>query len=167
MDLDFLDAVLGATKKISLEGPHGKSSLTFAVPPGVRDGEKIRLRGKGMPGPGGKAGDLIIKIRVKPHERFRRDGDHITTSVGVSFAEAVLGAKVEILTPHGTTTVSIPPGTQGGQVLRLPGEGVRRKGAPPGDVLVTVKILVPKNVDEKSRELIRRFDRANPVKGQA
>ena len=165
MDLQFLEAVNGARKTITLEKPGGvRDTITFAFPKGVRDNEKIRLRGKGLPGVDGPPGNLIIRVHVKPHSLFRREGNNILLSIGITIAEAVLGGKVPVPTPYGTTTISIPPGTQGGQVFRISEKGVELKNGKPGDLLVTMKIVVPKDVDEESSELIRQFDRKNPVK---
>ncbi len=165
MDLEFLEAIKGAKKTVTLEKPDGvRETITFAFPPGVRDKEKIRLRGKGLPGAGGPPGDLIIRVHVKPHSLFRREGNNILLSIGITIAEAVLGGKIPVPTPFGTTTISIPPGTQGGQVFRIGGKGVKRKKGKAGDLLATMKIVVPKNVGDESEELIRKFDSKNPVK---
>ncbi|MCB9477202.1 MAG: J domain-containing protein [Deltaproteobacteria bacterium] len=167
MHLDLMDVLHGAKKTVTLDGPGGPQRVSFTVPVGLKDGGKIRLRGKGLPGPGGgPAGDLIIHAHVRPHGQFAREGENLKTTVGVSIAEAVLGAKVPVQTPFGTTTISLPPGTQGGQTLRIAGKGVPRKSGKAGDLLVTVKIVVPKDVDEKSRELIKQFDLRNPVQAR-
>ena len=104
--------------------------MTTRVPAGVRDGQKIRLRGKGSPGPGGN-GDLILTITVEPHPLFGRDArdpDNLTLTLPVTFPEAALGAQVEVPTFDGSTvTVKLPPGTPSGRVLRVKGRGVRRK----------------------------------------
>jgi DnaJ-class molecular chaperone len=166
MSLEFLEAINGASRTVTLEKPDGRETISFKVPAGVKDKEKIRLRGKGMPG-AGVSGDLIMTINVLPHQSFRRDGNNLLADVGISLAEAVLGGKVRVPTPDGNTTISLPPGTQGGQVLRIPGKGVRRKNDKPGDLLVTIKIAIPKNIDEASKELIRQFDKRNPVRPRA
>ncbi|MBZ0273942.1 J domain-containing protein [bacterium] len=163
--IEFSDAIHGAKKTVNLEWPDGARTISFNVPAGVTDGTRIRVPGKGLAGTGG-AGDLYVRLRVKPDPRFSRDGDHLRTSVGISIAEAVCGAKIPVPTPEGPTTISIPPGTQGGQVFRVAGKGVRRKSGPAGDLLVTIKIVVPRDVGEAGRELIRRFDGEHPVRAR-
>lgn len=156
--IPFLDAIRGTQRTVTVQHPNGPENITFKVPAGIADGGKIRLRGKG-----GAGGDLILRVTVEPHHDFVRDGDDLRVSVPVTVAEAICGAKIPVPTPDGTSTIAIAPGTSSGQVLRLAGKGVARKGHAPGDLFVTIRIVVPKNVDEKSRELIREFDRKNPV----
>ncbi|MCL4234389.1 MAG: DnaJ domain-containing protein [Deltaproteobacteria bacterium] len=161
--IPFMDAIRGTQMSVTVQQPGGPDHITFKIPAGIADGGKIRLRGKGGAGGGGASGDLILRVTVEPHHDFVRDGDDLRVSVPVTVAEAVCGAKIPVPTPDGTSTIAIAPGTSSGQVLRLAGKGVARKGHTPGDLFVTIRIVVPKNVDEKSRELIREFDRMNPV----
>jgi molecular chaperone DnaJ len=121
--LTFRQAVEGDT--VSLRRADG-STVTTRVPAGVKDGQKIRLRGKGNPGPGGN-GDLILTVAVEPHPLFGRDGDNLTVTIPVTFAEAALGAQISVPTFDGSAvTVKLPPGTPSGRTLRVKGRGVKR-----------------------------------------
>jgi molecular chaperone DnaJ len=139
--------------------------VEFRIKPGTRDGQRIRLGGKGNAGTrGGPAGDLYLVMRVGPHPVFTRTGDDIALSVPVTVAEAALGAKIEVPTIDGRTQLKIPPGTQNGQKLRL-----RERGVPSaaledqrGDQIVTVDIVVPQLRDERSKEILREFAKLNP-----
>jgi DnaJ-class molecular chaperone len=122
--IPFLDAVNGATKRLAL--PDG-STVDVTVPAGVRDGQVLRLRGKGRPGiGGGPPGDLLVTIAVIPHPLFTREGDDIRLELPVSVTEAVLGARVSVPTPAGEVLVTVPKGSNSGTVLRLRGRGVKR-----------------------------------------
>ena len=139
--------------------------LEFRIKPGTRDGQRIRLAGKGNAGTnGGPAGDLYLIIKAGPHPFFTRVADDIYIVVPVTVPEAALGAKIEVPTVDGLTQLKIPPGTQTGQKLRL-----REKGVPSatreelrGDQIVEVKIVVPKVQDERSKEILRELARLNP-----
>jgi molecular chaperone DnaJ len=147
-----------------------REPLEFRIKPGTRDGQRIRLAGKGNAGTdGGAAGDLYLIVKVGTHPVFTRVGDNIHVTVPITVAEAALGAKIEVPTidTHdggGRTQLKIPPGTQTGQKLRL-----REKGVPSashegkrGDEIVEVKIVVPKVQDERSKEILRELARLNP-----
>jgi molecular chaperone DnaJ len=127
------------------------------VPPGVKDGQKIRLRGKGNPGPAGN-GDLILTVNVEPHPLFGRDGDNLTVTVPVTFAEAALGAQIPVPTFEGSpVTVKLPAGTPSGRTLRVKGKGVKRKDGTSGDLLVNVSIAVPQKLDGSAREAVEAY----------
>jgi DnaJ-class molecular chaperone len=154
LDLDFLEAAKGGEKRLSLQlaGEDGRlrtQSLTVRIPPGVADGGRIRLRGKGGPGlGGGPPGDLWATVRVRPHPVFRREGRNLVLDLPLTIAEAIRGAKVEVPTLDGRATLTIPPGTDSGQKLRLRGKGIASpSGAAPGDLYVVVQIRVPKQLD--------------------
>jgi molecular chaperone DnaJ len=139
--------------------------LEVRIKPGTRDGQRIRLAGKGNAGRGGgPAGDLFIIIRIEEHPVFRREGDDIHVSVPISVTEASLGAKIEIPTIDGRAQLKIPPGTQSGQKLRMREKGVpsATKDGVRGDEIVEVKIAVPQLRDERSRELMRELAKLNP-----
>jgi molecular chaperone DnaJ len=134
------------------------------IPPGVDTGSRVRVPGKGNAGiGGGSPGDLYIVTEVEPHSYFERKGDNIYVKLPVTVTEAALGAKVEVPTIDGATTIKIPPGTQSGQKLRL-----REKGAPSlrgnvrGDQFVEVQVMVPKVADERTKEILRELARLNP-----
>jgi molecular chaperone DnaJ len=139
--------------------------LEVRIKAGTRDGQRIRLAGKGNAGlHGGPAGDLYVIIRIEPHPIFRRDGDDIYLTVPVTATEAALGAKVEVPTIDGRTMLKIPPGTQSGQKLRLREKGVpsATKDGARGDEIVEIKLTVPMPRDEKTKELLRELARLNP-----
>ncbi|HEX8096355.1 DnaJ C-terminal domain-containing protein [Jatrophihabitans sp.] len=152
--LTFRQAVEGDT--VTLRREDG-STVTTRVPTGVKDGQKIRLRGKGNPGPAG-SGDLILTVSVQPHPLFGRSGDDLTVTVPVTFAEAALGAQIAVPTFDGSTvTVKLPPGTPSGRVLRVKGKGVARKDGTSGDLLVNVSVAVPQKLDGAAREAVEAY----------
>jgi len=139
--------------------------LEVRIKAGTRDGQRIRLAGKGNAGAhGGAAGDLYVIIRIEAHPVFRRDGDDIYISVPVSAMEASLGAKIEVPTIDGRALLKIPPGTQSGQKLRLREKGVpsaTKEGAR-GDEIVEINVTVPMPRDERTKELLRELAKLNP-----
>ncbi|GBD50147.1 DnaJ C-terminal domain-containing protein [Methylopila sp. Yamaguchi] len=155
LEVDFLDAVNGATRRIVL--PDG-ASLDVVIPPGARDGQTLRLAGKGDAGAeGGEAGDALIEIAVRPHPVFRRDGLNISLDLPISLSEAVLGAKVVAPTPSGPVTVSIPKGSSTGKVLRLKGKGAPGRGDKRGDEYLTLKIVLPPTIDSELEAFAKRW----------
>jgi molecular chaperone DnaJ len=145
---------------------HVRRTETFDVriPPGVDTGSRVRVPAKGNAGlRGGPPGDLFIITEVEPHPLFERKGDNLYIKVPITVTEAALGAKVEVPTIDGPTTIKIPPGTQSGQRLRL-----REKGAPSlrgnlrGDQFVEVQVVVPRVADERTKEILRELARLNP-----
>jgi molecular chaperone DnaJ len=135
-------------------------TILARIPAGVADGQRIRLKGKGVPGErGGPAGDLYVKVHVTPHPVFGRSGDNLTVTVPVTFTEAALGAEIKVPSLHGVPlTVRIPPGTPNGKVLRLRGKGFRRSSdGALGDVYVTVEVVVPAKLDDKARAALEAF----------
>ncbi len=160
VQLSFEQAIHGTTLEIARTAPDGqRSTISVKIPPGVRDGQRIRLKGKGNPGgPGQAAGDLFIVCKVAPHRAFRRDGNDIHLDVPLTVAEATLGTKVEIPTIDGPTTLTIPPGTPGGAKLRLKQKGVRPAGQETrGDQYVTVRIVPPKQLTDEQKRLMEQF----------
>jgi DnaJ-class molecular chaperone len=139
--LDFLDAINGATPRLTL--PDG-STVDVTVPPGTRDGQVLRLRGKGGQGlGGGPPGDLLVAIAVGEHRHFLRKGDDIHLDLPISLREAVLGGRVEAPTPAGPVMVTVPKGANTGSVLRLRGRGVKRPDGSAGDAYVTLQVVLP------------------------
>jgi molecular chaperone DnaJ len=160
------------TGKISNDCPtcHGEGTVSraetvdFRIKPGTRDGQRIRLQGKGNAGVnGGPPGDLFLIVRTGTHPVFTRLGDDIQITVPVTVAEASLGAKVEVPTIDGRAQLKIPPGTQNGQKLRMRERGVENAQHPGqrGDEIVTVEVTVPHLNDERSREIMRELGRLN------
>jgi len=150
--LSFRQAVEGDT--VALSGADGKR-VTVRVPAGVKDGQKIRLRGKGGPGdPGSPDGDLILTVQVEPHPVFGRDGDHLTVELPVTFAEVTLGATVPVPTLSGEPVkVRIAPGTPNGRVLRVKGRGIA-SGETSGDLLAKVSVVIPQRLTDRAREAV-------------
>ncbi|MFQ5532315.1 MAG: molecular chaperone DnaJ [Candidatus Methylomirabilales bacterium] len=139
--------------------------LKVKIPPGVDTGSRIRLAGIGEAGvKGGPPGDLYVTTRISPHPLFERKGDNIYCTIPITITEAALGARVEVPTLDGMATMGIPPGTSSGRVFRLKGKGVPHlKGGGRGDQYVTVNVVVPENLDERSQQLLREFARLNPM----
>ena len=137
--------------------------LTIQVPPGLADAARIRVAAKGHAGPnGGENGDLYITVRVQPHPLFRREGDDLHIVVPVAIHEAALGAKVEVPSLDGPARLRVPPGTQSGQRYRLRERGVpSARDGRRGDLVVEVRLVMPKMLDERSKELLREFGKIN------
>jgi molecular chaperone DnaJ len=134
--------------------------IQIKVPPGVDTGSKLRLRGEGEQGErGGPPGDLFVIIYVEPHDFFSRDGDDLICQIPVSFPQAALGAEIDIPTLNGTRSLTIPKGTESGEVFRIKGEGfVRLRGHGRGDELVQVIVKTPRNLTRRQEELLREFE---------
>jgi molecular chaperone DnaJ len=137
--------------------------LTITVPPGLPDGTRIRVAGKGHAGPsGGEHGDLYITVHVQAHPSFRREGDDLHIVVPIAVHEAALGAKIEVASLDGPARLRVPPGTQSGQRFRLRDRGVPSlRDNRRGDLVVEVRLVLPKLLDERSKELLREFGRIN------
>lgn len=137
-------------------------TIQARIPAGVADGQRIKLRGKGAPGErGGPAGDLYVRVHVRPHPVFGRSGDNLTVSVPVTVPEAALGSEIKVPSHRGApVTVRIPAGTPNGRTFRVRGKGVRRSDGTFGDLLVTVEVLVPKNVTSKGRKALEELREA-------
>ncbi len=157
MEISFEDAAKGLKTRISRNG----NRISVKIPAGVDTGSKIRIAGKGEPGVrGGPPGDLFIVTKVRPHPFFQRKGDNIYLDLPVTFAEAALGTKVRVITIDGAIQMTIPPGTQSGQKLRLKGKGIPHlRGGGRGDQFVVVKVSVPTQLNEESEKLLRDFER--------
>ena len=154
VSLSFRQAVEGDT--VTLARADG-STVTTRVPAGVKDGQKIRLRGKGSPGPGG-SGDLILTVTVEPHPLFGRSGDDLTITVPVTFPEAALGAQIAVPTLDGSSvTLKLVAGTPAGRTLRVKGRGVKRKDGTSGDLLVSVSVAVPAKLDAAARQAVETY----------
>ncbi len=152
--LPFRTAAAGSTVSLSVEG----RTVNARIPAGVKDGQKIRLRGKGRPGePGGEPGDLVITVTVEPHPVFTADGTTLKVTVPVAFDEAALGATIEVPTLDGTPVkVKVPAGTPSGRTLRVKGKGVVTPRAT-GDLLITVQVVVPQKLTTAAREAVQAF----------
>lgn len=138
-------------------------ALTINVPPGLADGARVRAAGKGHAGRnGGETGDLSITVRVRPHPLFRREGDDVHVVVPLAIHEAALGAKIDVPSPEGPARLRVPPGTQSGQRFRLRERGILSPRSPRrGDLVVEVRLVLPRLLDERSKELMREFGKIN------
>jgi DnaJ-class molecular chaperone len=155
MEIDFLDAVNGAKRQIVLPD---NTALDVTIPPGTRDGQILRLRGKGRPGlGGGPPGDALIEIAVRPHPFFTRKGDDIHVELPISLREAVLGGKMQVPTPSGSVAMTIPKWTNTGAVLRLKGKGAPRPDGRRGDEYVTLKVMLPKEPDPELERFVAQW----------
>lgn len=165
MEVDFIDAVTGTKTQIKLAGG---PALDIQIPPGTRDGQTLRLRGKGDAGFGGQKGDALIDIRVRPHRFYTRDGDDIRLDLPISLGEAVLGGKIRVPTPSGPVSVTLPAHSNSGKVLRLKGKGVPKAKGGSGDVYVTLKVTLPEKSDSELSDFITQWQAAHsydPRKG--
>jgi molecular chaperone DnaJ len=146
-----------------------QETITVRIPPGVADGFRMRVPGRGNSSrSGGPAGDLFLIISVRPHEFFKREGNDIICTVPITMVEAALGTKIEVPSLDGKTLLKIPPGTQSGQKLRLRGKGAPSlRGDAPGNQIVEVKVVVPRVADERSKEILRELAHLNPENPRA
>ncbi|HLU64543.1 MAG TPA: DnaJ C-terminal domain-containing protein [Protaetiibacter sp.] len=159
--LDFATAIHGDT--VTLQLPGGRVAKV-KIPAGVKDGQKVKLRGKGQPSPdGGPPGDLVLTVTVRPHPVFERDGNNLRVDVPVTFTEAALGATIEVPTLDGDPVrLRVAPGTPSGRVLRVKGRGVATaKGT--GDLLATVHVVVPSHLSAEAKRKLEEFAAALPA----
>ena len=155
LDIPFLDAVNGTKTRITL--PDG-STLDVTIPPGVNEGQVLRLKGKGHPGLGeGPPGDALVEVGVRPHPVFKRDGNDIVVELPISLDEAVLGGKVQIPTIGGNVAMTVPAGANSGQTLRLKGRGVKGKG----DQLVKLNVVMPEKIDDDLKAFIEEWKKTH------
>jgi DnaJ-class molecular chaperone len=160
LTVDFLDAVNGAKRRLNLAP---EKSLDVAIPPGVRDGQILRLKGQGGEGiGGGERGDALIEIHVAPHPLFRREGDDIYLELPVTLAETVLGGRISVPTPAGEVTMTVPPHSNTGSRLRLKGKGAPKAGGARGDQYVTLRVVLPEGGDKELAEFLRQWAPKHP-----
>jgi DnaJ-class molecular chaperone len=160
LTVDFLDAARGAVRRLSL--PDGRT-LDVTIPPGLRDGHVLRLKGQGRPGrAGGAAGDALVEVSVAPHPFFRREGDDIVLRLPVTLQEAVLGAAVDVPTLAKRVRLTIPPGSENGTRLRLKGRGVAG-----GHQFVELEVVLPIQPDPGLADLLRGWKPAHPFDPRA
>jgi curved DNA-binding protein len=157
LELSVEEAYRGGKRRLTLTGPAGQRAYDVDIPPGVVDGQRIRLAGQGGRGRGSApAGDLYLVVRIAPDRRFRLKGKDIYVDLPVSAWEAALGAEVPVRTPGGQATVKLPPGSSSGRRLRLRGQGMPSRGSP-GDLHAEVKIVVPAKPSPPERELFEEL----------
>jgi DnaJ-class molecular chaperone len=169
VEVTLPEAYRGSERSVEIVQPNGSGprKLSVKIPAGVRDGQRIRLAGQGGAGSGGgRAGDLFLRVQVRPHPFFVRDGDDLRAELPVALHEALLGADVTIPTLKGRVMLRIPPETQNGRTIRLAGQGMPRGRGPwarseatggYGDLYVTVKVVLPTKLNDKERELAKEL----------
>jgi DnaJ-class molecular chaperone len=152
------EAAKGVMKRVQL--PTGKE-VDVKIPAGLADGQQIRLKGQGLAGRGGRAGDLLIAVSVAPHPLFQRDGNDLRLELPITLYEAVLGGKVRVPTLDGAVELAIPAGSNSGRTFRLKGKGFPAKGGA-GDLMATVRIMLPEGGDAELEELMRKWREKKP-----
>lgn len=166
LTIDFAESIAGANKRITL--PDG-ATLDVNIPPGLVDGQILRLKGKGAPGSGtGGPGDALIEVEVRPDRRFTREGDDISLELPISLSEAVLGARIRVPTPTGEVTMSVPKGSNTGTTLRLKGKGAPRREGGSGDQFVKLKVVLPRPPDPELEAFVSQWAKGkefNPREG--
>jgi DnaJ-class molecular chaperone len=151
------EAAKGASRRVRL--PTGKD-VEVKIPAGLADGQQIRLKGQGLPGPGA-VGDALITVNIAPHPLFERDGNNLRLDLPVTLYEAVLGAKVRVPTLDGAVELAIPAGTSGGRTFRIKGKGISSKNGT-GDILASIRIVLPDRGDADLEELMRKWRDQKP-----
>jgi curved DNA-binding protein len=158
IQLTVEEAFTGGKRHITLSSGAGERSYDVTIPPGVTDGQRIRLAGQGgQGGQGGARGDLYLVVRIKPHPRFRLEGRDIYADLPIAPWEGALGATVPVMGPGGELKVTVPAGTSSGRRLRLAGEGMPNRKGKPGDLYAVVQIMVPKRLKKRERELFEEL----------
>ncbi len=158
IEISLEDTYHGARKTISLAGPGGMRNLQVTIPPGVTDGQRIRLAGQGGRGSdGARPGDLYLVVRIAPHRQYRLDGRDLHVDLRLAPWEAALGTRVAVPTPGGEATVEVPPATSCGRRLRLAGRGLPNPKGKPGDLLAEARIVVPAKLSQAERELFAQL----------
>ncbi len=151
--IPFVDAVLGAQKEVSVQG----KGINLKIPPGIKDGQTLRVRGHGEVINAGISGDLLVKISVQPHPTLTRDGFDLVTDVQVPMTTAALGGTVRVQTLTENVELKIPPGAQPGQQLRLRGQGIVDPSGRNGDLRVRIVVEIPKSLSRKQKDLLKQL----------
>jgi curved DNA-binding protein len=153
IELSVEDAFTGGQRSVTLDGPGGRRTLDVRIPPGVTDGQRIRLAGQGGRGDGSRPGDLYLIVRLAPHPRYRVEGRDLYVDLPLSPWEAALGASVALDTPGGEAKLKVPPGTSSGRRLRLGGRGLPDPRGRPGDLFAEARVVVPRTLTDEERRL--------------
>jgi DnaJ-class molecular chaperone len=163
--ISLAEAAKGTTARVTL--PTGRT-LEVAVPAGIEDGKQIRLKRQGQPSPlGGEPGDAMVSVQIAKHPYFRVEGRDLRLDLPVTLYEAVLGTKVNAPTLDGTVELTVPPGSNGGRTLRLRGKGLPNTQGPDGDLLVSLKIVLPDEADTELVNLMRKWAAQKPYSPRA
>jgi curved DNA-binding protein len=162
VELTLAEVLRGTTREVALAGSGSRRRVEVKIPPGVREGSRVRVAGEGGRGAGGRRGDLYLRVRIAPDPTFERRGDDLLTTVRVPVTAAVLGGKAEVRTLDGAVDIKIPAGTPAGQVLRVRGHGLPRLGskAERGDLLATLAVDLPRTLDSRQKELFEELRRS-------
>lgn len=156
LPIEFIESIAGASRRLTL--PDG-STLDVAIPPGIVEGQVLRLRGKGAPGSGkGGPGDALVEVEIKSDRSFTREGDDIYLEVPVTLSEAVLGARIKVPTPTGAVTMTVPKGSNSGTTLRLRGKGAPRHVGGYGDQFVKLKVMLPREPNPELEAFISGWE---------
>ena len=157
VDLTLSEVLRGTTHEVAVSG--SRRRVEVKIPPGVRDGSRVRVAGEGGRGAGGRRGDLYLRVRVAPDPAFERRGDDLQTTIRVPLTAAVLGGEAQVTTLEGSVGIKIPPGTPAGQVFRLRGHGLPRLGEPGarGDLLATLAVDLPRSLTARQKELFEEL----------
>jgi curved DNA-binding protein len=163
IEISLEDAAHGASRRLVIEEPgHGRKQYDVNIPRGVTEGSRIRLAGQGEAGQGGAgAGDLYLRVRIASHPRFRLKGRDLTATLDLAPWEAALGADIEVDTLEGNVNLKVPEGTRSGRTLRLRGKGIPGRNGKCGDLLVTVRIVVPEKTSDRDRELYEQLAKSS------
>jgi len=164
--LTFAQAARGTTLPLQINRDGKLETIDIKIPPGVKDGSRVRIRGKGQDSPNGEAGDLFIITRVHDHPYFRRDGLDILLDVPISMYEAMLGTKIDVPTLEGPVTLTIPPGTSSHAKMRIKARGIER-GSEKGDQFCIIRVVVPKDLDEEDKASMRKLAEKRPINARA
>jgi curved DNA-binding protein len=161
IDLSLEEVLRGASRTLRLSGEAGDRTVEVKIPAGVREGSRVRVAGEGAPGPGGKRGDLYLRVHLVRHSRFEVKDDDLVTTVTVPLTTPVLGGEAEVPTLDGTLGIKIPPETPNGRVFRLRGHGLPRSGgaAGRGDHQATHSVEVPRALSPREREIFEELKR--------
>jgi len=165
VSLTFEQAARGTHLPLQINREGKLETIDVRIPSGVKNGSRVRVKGRGQHG-GGEPGDLFIITSIMPHAYFRREGLDVYLDLPISLYEAMLGAKVDVPTLDGTRTLSIPPGTSSGAKLRIKGHGIIR-GEEKGDQIVIAKVMVPKQIDDEDRKMIDQMAKKHPLNPRA
>lgn len=156
LPIEFVDSIAGVNKRLTLPD---SSTIDVAIPPGMTEGQVLRLRGKGAPGSGkGGPGDVLIEVEIKPDRSFTRQGDDIYLELPVTLTESVLGARIKVPTPTGAVTMTVPKGSNTGSTLRLRGKGAPKQAGGHGDQLVKLKVVLPKEPDPELEAFVTNWE---------
>jgi len=167
LNTTFQTAIAGGEARIAMKRGGEPETISVKIPAGIEDGKKIRLRGQGQASPnGGQPGDLLLRIHVSPHPFFQRNGRNLELKLPITLREAVQGGKVDVPTPKGTISLTVPPSSSSGKRLRVKGHGVAPESDSPGDLFVELQIVLPENAAELASDVQPFLDSIDSATGQ-